>query len=163
MIRTLITFLLCLLVIPATYIDDSKGKQQKFFPKELKKKGVYLGMDLKKFQKKAENATQIEGYSEFKIEYVEQVTDAFIQSYSYLFTQSNDPQLYAITIEYISMEGVQSRAHKLMGTPNEYGEWRMQPSEIKEDFTMGAWTFGHKIVYGATLIASEWEEGFQSR
>lgn len=163
MIRILITFLICSIALPIAAVDDSKGKQQKFFPKELKKKGIYLGIDLKKFKKKAAKAKQVEGHSEFKIEYLEPIAYGAIESYTYLFTQNENPRLYGITIKYTTMEGVQSRAQSLMGTPNQYGEWRMEASEIKEDFTMGAWTFGHKIVYGATLVDSEWEMGFQSR
>lgn len=148
--------------LPISAMDDSKGKQHKYFPKELKKKGVYLGMSLEKFQKKITTATPSEGHSEFTIEYLEPVASDLITSYTYLFTQNNNPQLYAITIAYTEMEGVQSRAEALMGTPNSNGEWRMQPSDIKEDFMMGAWTFGHKLVYGGTVTGSEWEKGFQN-
>lgn len=164
MLLKILSFFFCLSIFaPLSSTDiDSRGKQQKYFPKVLKKKGVYLGMSAEKFLKEVPEATLVEGRSEFKIEYIESSQIPGIESYSYLLTQTSEPQLYSITIAYTEMEGVQSHAELLMGAPNYNGEWRMQPSEIKEDFMMGAWTFGHKLVYGATILNSEWEKGFQN-
>ncbi|AWH72725.1 hypothetical protein DCS32_00615 [Dokdonia sp. Dokd-P16] len=156
-------FLCLFITVPSVTLDEfSKGKQQQHFPKKLKKKQLYLGMTLKKFHKKAPNATRIDTASEFKIEYTEAISDSSITSYSYLFTKDQEPLLYAITIAYKDMSTVRALAESLMGKPKNNEEWRMEPSMIKEDFTMGAWTFGHKLVYGATIINSEWEQGFQS-
>lgn len=156
-------FLCLFITAPSVTLDEfSKGKQQQHFPKELKKKQLFLGMTLKKFEKKAPKARRLDKESEFKIEYMEAVSDSSITSYSYLFTKDKEPLLYAITIAYKDMSTVRALAESLMGKPNNNEEWRMEPSIIKEDFTMAAWTFGHKLVYGATIINSEWEKGFQS-
>lgn len=150
-------------VLPITAPDDwSRSKQQKFFPKTLKKKDIYLGMSLKKLLKESSFAQPIGDHSEFKIEYTEASKITGIVSYSYLLTQTEDPKLYQIAIHYDEMEGVQNRAESLLGKPNYQGEWRMTAKEIKEEFDMGAWTFGHTWVYGATLKDSEWEKGFQN-
>ena len=151
------------LLAPTASLDIySKGKQQQYFPKELKKKQLYLGMTLAKFNKKAPKATPVEIESAFKIEYIETASDNDITSYRYLFTKDKEPLLYAITIAFDDMNSVRSRAEAIMGKPNHNEEWRMESSKIKEDFMMGAWTFGHKLVYGATITNSEWEKGFES-
>jgi len=156
-------FIFLSLHAPTAPLDAfSKGKQQQFFPKELKKKQVYLGMTLSKFNKKAPKATRTDLESTFNIAYIETVTDQAITSYRYLFTKEKEPLLYAITIAYKDMNTVRSRAEAIMGKPTQNEEWRMESTTIKEDFVMGAWTFGHKLVYGATIVNSEWEKGFPS-
>ena len=140
----------------------SRGKQQKFFPKELKDTDVYLGMTLEKFTEKRPNAIIDTVVSVFKIKYTEPSDLENVASYTYLLTQSESPKIYAIEITYTSMDKVQSRAVEVMGKPNHKGEWRMAPKTIKEDFMMGAWTFGQKLVYGGTLKYSEWEKGFEN-
>lgn len=147
--------------MPINTVDYSKSKQQKFFPKILKKKGIYLGITLEKLKKSNPNATPAPA-SEFKIEYTETSDSPEIVAYNYLFTKTDDPRLYSISISYRVMESVQPLAESLMGKPNYQGEWRKSEKDIKEDFMMGAWTFGHKLVYGATLEGSEWEDGFQN-
>ncbi|WP_299683476.1 hypothetical protein [uncultured Dokdonia sp.] len=140
----------------------SKGKQHNYFPKELAKKGVYLGMSLKKLKKKCKGIQKIDTTSVFKIEAIETSTTDTIVSFTYLFTKSEEPLLYQITITYTSMEGVQDKAVAMLGEPNHQGEWRIQPEMIKEDFTMGIWTFGPKWVISGTLKGSEWEKGFSN-
>ncbi len=145
-----------------TTIVESKGKQRHYFPKELIKKGVYLGMPLEKLTKKRKEAVPSTINSEFKIEISELSSSSDIISYTYLFTKSEQPLLYQIIITYASMEGVQDRAIALLGNPNYQGEWRIESSIIKEDFTMGIWTFGQKWVFSGTLTGSEWEKGFSN-
>tara|TARA_R110001632_G_scaffold154068_2_gene272135 strand:- start:188 stop:685 length:498 start_codon:yes stop_codon:yes gene_type:complete len=163
-IKYVLTFFLSLgLLLPSNTPEDwSRSKQQKFFPKTLKKKDIYLGMSLEKLQKECPNAIAISQSSEFKIEYTEASQIPGIISYTYLLTKTAEPKLYQIAIHYKEMEGVQARAEALLGKPNHQGEWRMPAKEIKEYFDMGVWTFGHKWVYGATLTNSEWEKGFQN-
>jgi len=158
----LFCFLIATTAIPSAVVV-SKGKQQKFFPKELKKKGVYLGMSLEKFEKKITLDQLTKRPSEFNIHFTETIIDSQIISYTYLFTKSNTSKLYSIEIAYNEMDGVRQRAITLLGQPQDNGEWRISQEQIKEDFTMGVWSFGQKIVYGATVAGSEWENGFQSR
>ncbi|RMB63865.1 hypothetical protein EAX61_00310 [Dokdonia sinensis] len=146
--------------MPINTVDYSKSKQQKFFPKILKKKGIYLGMTLEKLKKTNPKATPAQA-SEFKIEYTETSNSPEVVAYTYLLTKTENPQLYSIAIEYRLMESVHPLAETILGKTNHQGEWRMSEKDIKEDFMMGAWTFGHKLVYGATLEGSEWEDGFQ--
>lgn len=150
-------------IAPGTMpVEWSRSKQQKFFPKVLKKKDVYLGMSLEKLRKECPNAQPIANNSEFKIEYTEASDIPGIASYTYLLTPTENPKLYQIAIRYKELEGVQARAEMLLGEPNHQGEWRMSGKEIKEEFDMGVWTFGYTWVYGATLKDSEWEKGFQN-
>lgn len=154
--------LICLsLAVPSSEIAPlSRGKQKKLFPKELKDQNVYLGMTLEKFISKRPAAVEDTVTSVFKITYTEKGSTSDIASYTYLLTQSATPKLYAIEIMYTKMDDVRARALEVMGKPNHKGEWRFPAELIKEDFMMGAWTFGQKIVYGATLIDGEWEQGF---
>ncbi|GGG31552.1 hypothetical protein GCM10011344_35570 [Dokdonia pacifica] len=140
----------------------SKGKQQQYFPKELKKRGVYLGMPLEKLKRKKKETLTLDTTSAFKIEASEPSTTDTIVSYTYLFTKSERPLLYQIIITYASMEGLHDSAIALLGAPNHNEEWRVDASDIKEDFTMGIWTFGQKWVYSSTLKGSEWEKGFSN-
>lgn len=140
----------------------SKGKQHNYFPKELTKKGIYLGMTLDKLKKKCKRIRDINTTSTFKIEVTEPSIIDGTNSYTYLFTKTKHPILYQIIITYISIEGVHEKAVSLLGEPNYQGEWRIDPTSIKEDFTMGIWTFGQKWVFSATLIGSEWEKGFSN-
>lgn len=151
-----------LLILPKTEMVDSRGKQQKFFPKELKNKDVYLGMTLEKFKKERPLAIVDTTISVFKIKYTEPAEITGILSYTYLLTQTDTPQLYSIEIEYDVMDKVRSHAIATMGEPNYNGEWRMERNIVKEDFMMGAWTFGQKLVYGGTVEGSEWEKGFEN-
>lgn len=154
--------LLCLSVSLTTseITTISRGKQNKFFTKDLKSKDVYLGMTLDKFKKKLPEAIEDTVISVFKIKYTEPSEIQGIESYTYLLTQSDIPKLYAIEIGYTSMDNVREHAVEVMGKPNHKGEWRFPAETIKEDFIMGAWTFGQKIVYGSTLEGGEWESGF---
>lgn len=140
----------------------TKGKQHRYFPKELTQKGIYLGMTLKKLSKKNKEALPPDTTSPFKIEVIEPAITEGIESYTYLFTKSEEPLLYQIIIHYASMEGVHDRAVALLGEPNHQGEWRIQSEMIKEDFEMGIWTFGQKWVYSSTLEGGEWEKGFSN-
>lgn len=141
-------------------IPASRGKQHKFFPKELKQQGVYLGMSLEKFNKKLPIAVKDTVASLFKIKYTMDTDNAEITAFTYLFTPTETPQLYAIEIVYSSIDQVREHAIEFMGKPNHKGEWRFSEELIKEDFMMGAWTFGQKIVYGSTLMYGEWQDGF---
>ena len=156
-----IIFLLGLASVTQPMEDFSRSKQQKYFPKELKKKDVYLGMPLEKFRKEAPKASPINTDSEFKIEYTEDVSKGAIVAYHYLLTKETTPRVYKIAIEYKTMEGVQAGAEQLLGAPNYNNEWRLTPKEVKEEFAMGIWTFGHKLVYGATIKNSEWGKGIR--
>ncbi len=143
-------------------IPISKGKQQNYFPKELKKKGVYLGMTIEKLHKKCKGAQSPNTTSPYKVEVLEPSETNGILSYTYLFTKTDQPLLYQIIITYESMEGVHDRAISLLGDSNHQGEWRINATTIKEDFTMGIWTFGQKWVFSGTLLGSEWEKGFSN-
>ncbi len=145
-----------------TTIVASKGKQHHYFPKELTKKGIYLGMSLDKLTRKRKKATLSNTPSVFKIEVSEPATTSGVSSYTYLFTKTKQPLLYQIIITYTTMEGVHDRAVTLLGNPNHQGEWRIDATMIKEDFTMGIWTFGQKWVFSSTLAGSEWEKGFSN-
>ena len=162
----LIWFGLCPFLYSTTTISEtriiSKSKQQRYFPKELSKKGIYLGMTLDRFTKKRKGAIPNTTPSEFKIEFSEIATIPNSLSYTYLFTKTEQPLLYEISITYASMEGVHNRAVTLLGDPNHKGEWRIDATTIKEDFTMGIWTFGQKWVFSSTLTGSEWENGFSN-
>ncbi|MEP0265098.1 hypothetical protein [Dokdonia sp.] len=152
----------CIYPLDNTTIVASKGKQYRYFPKELTKKGIYLGMSLEKLTRKRKEATRSNTPSAFKIEVSELATTSGISSYTYLFTKTEQPLLYQIIITYTTMEGVHDRAVTLLGNPNHQGEWRVNATTIKEDFTMGIWTFGQKWVFSGTLEGSEWEKGFSN-
>lgn len=115
----------------------SKGKQQNYFPLELKKKGIHLGMTIEKLQKKCEGVQKSAVASEFKIAFSEPSETNRILSYTYLFTKTDPPLLYQISSRYASMEGGHDRAIVPLGDPNHQGEWRIDATTIKEDFTRG--------------------------
>jgi hypothetical protein len=137
---------------------QSRGKQKKIFPKTLNKHKIYLGMTEEKFLKKITLANK--DVSKETITYTHTLNEGIIASISYFFTTETVPRLYQITLKYKDLNSVIPESIRLLGNPNHKNEWRFKKSLMKEDFDIGVWTFGHKLVYAATLKKGAWEQGF---
>ncbi|QIE58901.1 hypothetical protein G5B37_04780 [Rasiella rasia] len=124
---------------------------------------VFFGMKQDKFLAKNPAVTPTDSGFDFRRTYTEKIQTGPVVEIIYYFTTTENAVLYEFIIKYRDMQSVQATATQLLGIPNHKNtEWRISNKEIKEDFNIGVWTFGHKIVYAATLEGCEWEKGFES-
>lgn len=152
---------LCCLVFTPSFAQKPHKAQKKFFPKELKKHKLYLGMAKEALLAKFPGAEQQKTFSDFREVYALGKLSKRIQSATCYVTTQDDQPFYEMIL--VIEEGYSNEAMgaELFGPPNHEGkEWLLSPEATGLSFTIKVWTFQNKLVIAGALPGSEWEGEF---
>ena len=160
----LLTFLALFISIPLSSFSQRPAKaQKKFFPKELRKKGVYFGMPKVELLRAFSDAKANDGFINFRKVYtLKPLSKRFQESQCYLDSEGYFP-LYEFILIIADGYSNETIARELFGPPNfNETKWLFKPADTGLDFEISAWTFQNKLIIAGALPGTEWEEGFDN-